>query len=158
MVGRKPKPSNLRILEGMRGHRPLNDREPKPERKAPACPRLFRGQERKAWRYLVRELGKMGILASSDLGIMAAYCHWWGIYVAAEEELRHLELAAGKKALLLKDKNTGKTYQNPYLSIAGRAARELTRVCGDLGLNPVQRTRIKTEKTEAQSLADELSA
>ena len=36
--GRKPKPTALKVLEGNPGKRPLNENEPKPERKAPECP------------------------------------------------------------------------------------------------------------------------
>ena len=35
--GRKPKPTNLKVLEGNPGQRPLNDNEPKPGKKAPTC-------------------------------------------------------------------------------------------------------------------------
>ena len=37
--GRKPTPTAIKELEGNPGKRPLNDAEPKPERKAPPCPK-----------------------------------------------------------------------------------------------------------------------
>lgn len=36
--GKKPKPTNLKILEGNPGKRPLNLNEPKPIPIAPECP------------------------------------------------------------------------------------------------------------------------
>ena len=35
--GRKPTPTAIKVLEGNPGKRPLNDREPKPAKKAPAA-------------------------------------------------------------------------------------------------------------------------
>ena len=37
--GRKPKPTGIKQLEGNPGKRKLNEREPKPEKKAPSCPK-----------------------------------------------------------------------------------------------------------------------
>lgn len=36
--GRKPKPTNLKVLEGNPGKRPLPTNEVKPQKKAPRCP------------------------------------------------------------------------------------------------------------------------
>lgn len=36
--GRKPKPTELKLLEGNPAKRPLNKNEPNPEKKAPRCP------------------------------------------------------------------------------------------------------------------------
>jgi len=38
MRGRKPKPTQLKLLEGNRGHRPINGAEPKPPGAQPTCP------------------------------------------------------------------------------------------------------------------------
>ena len=37
--GRKPKPTAMKELEGYPGKHPLNTSEPKPNKKAPACPK-----------------------------------------------------------------------------------------------------------------------
>ena len=37
--GRKPKPTAMKELEGNPGKHPLNTSEPKPNKKAPACPK-----------------------------------------------------------------------------------------------------------------------
>ena len=37
--GRKPTPTAIKELEGNPGKRALNDKEPKPVKKAPACPK-----------------------------------------------------------------------------------------------------------------------
>ena len=52
--GRKPKPTALKELEGNPGKRPLNDREPKPEKKAPPCPKWLNDDAKKEWRHTGR--------------------------------------------------------------------------------------------------------
>ena len=45
--GRKPKPTAIKELEGNPGKRPLNDAEPKPEHKAPPCPKWLEPEAKK---------------------------------------------------------------------------------------------------------------
>lgn len=151
MKGRKPKPTPLRLIEGNRGHRPINKDEPKPESKAPPRPRIVKGEELKAWRYVTRELEKMGTLATSDKADLLAYCHWWGNLYKAKSKL----IAAGPDPEVIMTA-AGNYIQNPWLGIANTAAKELTKVCEKLGLDPTSRTRIKLEKAEPQSRRERL--
>jgi phage terminase small subunit len=54
--GRPPKPTALKVLEGNPGKRPLNQNEPKPEKKAPNCPSWLLPDAKKEWRRLSKEL------------------------------------------------------------------------------------------------------
>ena len=152
MRGRTPKSTALRIIEGNRGHRPINTAEPKPESKAPARPRILKGWEIKGWKYLVRELEKMGTLATSDLGVMIAYCHWFGNVMDAKDKLSEPGEDNGK---IIKT-TLGNLIQNPWLGMANTAAKELAKVSAALGLDPTSRTRIKLEKKEPQSKRERL--
>lgn len=49
MRGRKPKPTNLKILEGNPGKRPLNLKEPKPLQIAPECPKWLKTLAKDIW-------------------------------------------------------------------------------------------------------------
>ena len=60
--GRTPKPTALKKLEGNQGHRPLNEREPKPPKKALACPKDLSKEAKKEWRRLCREMEQEGVL------------------------------------------------------------------------------------------------
>ena len=60
--GRKPKPTALKLLEGNPGKRPLNDKEPKPQKKAPSCPKWLDPEAKKEWRRLASKMEMMGIL------------------------------------------------------------------------------------------------
>jgi P27 family predicted phage terminase small subunit len=143
MKGRKPKPTAFRVIEGNREHRPINHDEPKPESKAPPRPRILKGEEIKAWIYVTRELEKMGTLATSDLGIITAYCHWSGNLIDAKKKMRE----TGQETRVIKTA-AGNYIQNPWLGIANHAAKELAKVSAALGLDPTSRTRIHLEKPE----------
>ena len=45
--GRKPKPTAMKELEGNPGKHPLNTSEPKPNKKAPACPKWLEPEAKK---------------------------------------------------------------------------------------------------------------
>jgi P27 family predicted phage terminase small subunit len=172
MKGRKPKPTGLRLIEGNREHRTISKEEPRPAPIAPPCPRELQGDERKAWRYLVREMGKMGTLASSDRGQMTAYCDAWGRWVKGKRKLRELAQMAGNddievirtgaKRKVNPDGSTvetgGNWIQNPWLNFTNRALEDVVKYGAELGLNPVQRTRVKVERSEPNSRRSKLLA
>ena len=56
MRGRKPLPSNVVRLRGNPGKRRLNDAEPRPAPKVPACPSCLGDEARKEWKRLAKEL------------------------------------------------------------------------------------------------------
>ena len=59
--GRKPTPTTIKELEGNPGIRPLIDAEPKPERKAPPCPKWLEPEAKKEWRRHATQMAAIGI-------------------------------------------------------------------------------------------------
>lgn len=57
--GRKPKPTAMKELEGNPGKHPLNTSEPKPNKKAPACPKWLEPEAKKEWRRLAKQMEAM---------------------------------------------------------------------------------------------------
>ena len=72
-MGRKKKPSAIRILEGNRGHRPIPEELPKIESRA-ICPRWLSKRATAEWRRLAPELRKLGLLTKLDQDNFATYC------------------------------------------------------------------------------------
>ena len=72
--GRKPKPTALKMLEGNPGGRPLNTKEPKPEKKAPRCPSWLEDEAKKEWKRMAKVLENMGLLTEMDMAAFAGYC------------------------------------------------------------------------------------
>jgi phage terminase small subunit len=87
MRGRKPLPSNVIRLRGNPGKRRLNDAEPRPAARSPACPACLGDEARKEWQRLSKELAELGLLTGIDRGLLAAYCQAHALWVEAVSSL-----------------------------------------------------------------------
>ena len=74
MRGRKPKPTQLKVLDGNPGRRPLNDREPQPPEGAPEPPEFLDAEARAEWFRTAGVLQQMGTLSKADRAPLAAFC------------------------------------------------------------------------------------
>lgn len=146
MMGRPPKPTALKVLEGQCGHRPLNQNEPKPESVAPKCPAHLRGEARREWGRIVPELLALGLLTRIDKAALAAYCTAWAEYCEASTKAR-------ETGLVIKTKQ-GNIIPNPFLGVAHTAMGLMHKFLTEFGLTPSSRTRLSVQATET----DELSA
>lgn len=133
-MGRKPKPTAMKILEGNPGKRKLNTREPKPNKKAPRCPAWLEDEARQEWRRLAKSLEAMGVLTETDAAVFAAYCQSYGRWKQAEAKITD-----GNLVFLTP---SGYPQQNPYLSIAQQNMRLMHRFASEFGLTPAARSRI----------------
>ena len=66
MKGRKRKPTYLKLIQGNRGKRPLNKKEPKPPRGIPSPPEHLTKKVMLAWGLIAAKLDKMGVLTIAD--------------------------------------------------------------------------------------------
>ena len=73
--GRKPKPTAMKELEGNPGKHPLNTSEPKPNKKAPACPKWLEPEAKKEWRRLAKQMEAIGILTEVDMAVAMLMIH-----------------------------------------------------------------------------------
>ena len=152
MKGRKPKPTALRLVEGNREHRPLNNLEPKPPAIAPRCPRHLDRQARKIWRLTTKVMAEMGTLAVSDQAVIAGFCAQYSRWIKAEERLAASE---GPDKEVMQTVN-GHWIQNPWLGISNRAHDKMVKLAAELGLTPTARTRIRLDKPAGRSRAERL--
>lgn len=151
MVGRKPKPSDLKELAGNPGKRTLNRREPRPRVVLPAVPRHLNEEARREWRRMGRELLALGVLTNVDRAALAAYCVAYSRWVEAEGQV-------AKLGTIVKTAN-GNLIQNPYLAVANRAMEQMCRLAGEFGMTPSSRSRVQANApTNEPSLADILFA
>jgi P27 family predicted phage terminase small subunit len=127
MPGPPPQPTNLRILRGNPGKRPIKS-EPQPERPAepPEAPAFLVDYARDEWCRVVGELHRLKLLTILDISSLAAYCTAYARWRRAAEALAKIE---GLKRA-----------QNPLVRIASRAAADM--VASQFGFTPVARSRI----------------
>ena len=76
-VGNPAKPTELKLLEGNRGHRPIPDDNPEPKSMEafPDPPEWLDDIAREEWTERGRELFDMGVLTSVDLPAFEFYCY-----------------------------------------------------------------------------------
>ena len=148
--GRPPKPTALKVLEGNPGKRPLNQNEPKPEKKAPKCPSWLETDAKKEWRRLAKELEAMGLLTRIDMAVFAGYCQAYARWKEAEEFI-------SKHGSILKTAS-GYIQQIPQVSIAQQNLKQMRNFCSELGLTPSARSRLNITNTGGIIEGDAMAA
>jgi P27 family predicted phage terminase small subunit len=135
MRGRKPLPSNVVRLRGNPGKRRLNDAEPRPAAKIPACPACLGDNARREWKRLARELAELGLLTRLDRGLLAAYCQAHALWVEAVSSIE-------RYGTMIKSPN-GFAMQSPYVAVANKQVDIMVRIAAEFGMTPSSRTRIR---------------
>lgn len=151
MKGRKPKPTNLKILAGNPGKRSLNDAEPQfrvPGRLLNA-PDYLDYQAADIWRDLGKKLLDAGLFTEGDSLALAMLCQQAARWQDAEKKLQ-------MTGLVFED-DKGNLRTNPYSYISNNAWDRLKSMLGEFGLTPAERARLKVSTVEKEeSLADQL--
>ncbi len=141
--GPPPTPTNLRILRGNPGRRPI-PRDP-PMTKAAECPPAPGWLEDYAieeWNIVAPELYHLGLLRVADKASLAAYCYNYGQWRTAAETLK--KVAANDlvfHGLLVRRESA--VVQNPLVYIARKAAAEMVRYAAEFGFTPAARSRLE---------------
>lgn len=131
-AGRKPKPTGLRIVEGNREHRPINENEPKPQPVAPKMPKYVTGRAAKLWREYAPRLERLGILTEIDGMAFAALCIEFGQYI----ELRD---RGGEP---IQEFATGARQVAPEVAVAHKCLDKARALFAEFGLTPSSRARL----------------
>ena len=117
--GRKPKPTNLKVLEGNPGKRPLPTNEVKPQKKAPRCPQWLEEDAKREcycqayarWKEAEEFLSKHGSIlktpngylqqvpqvsiSQTNLKIMLKFCEQFGLTPSARNRLATMDSEVG---------------------------------------------------------------
>jgi P27 family predicted phage terminase small subunit len=131
--GRKPRPVELRLIEGNPGKRRL----PTPlkiDRGLPEPPDHLDVIGLAEWARMSAELRANGLLTLSDRAALAAYCVAYSRWVKAEEEIK-------VRGLLYK-KQSGDYVTSPFVLISNAAMTLMKGFLSEFGMTPVSRTRL----------------
>jgi phage terminase small subunit len=152
--GRKPRPTELKVLVGTRKDR-INAAEPAAPAGRPECPDYLKGYAREGWAELVEVLDRMGVLTQADgmaLAIFAATYARWRRALAkldgpapdpADLGLDLAELGLGGPPDTLTDSTAaGGLKVGAYVRIAAEAERDMARMLVEFGLTPSSRSRV----------------
>ena len=134
--GVKPRPTHLKVLEGVQNKKRINDKEPKPFPKAPDPPKFLDHIATNEWKRIAPELEKLGLLTGIDMSALAAYCDQFSRWVQATEKIQNEGMIISAPS--------GYPVQSPYLSIANKALDSMKKFLTEFGMTPSSRTRIRT--------------
>lgn len=139
-MGRKFKPTQLKLLTGTLRKCRANLAEPKPDLALPPVPPELCDDAKLEWGRVSIELYKLGLLTSIDRSALAAYCAAWGRFVRAERMLR--TLGDGRADGLLTKTAKGEIIPNPLVRIARQAAQAVIAYGNEFGLSPSSRVKV----------------
>jgi P27 family predicted phage terminase small subunit len=153
MKGRKPKPAEIRRLEGNPGHRPLP--EPvhiggRPIAEIPEPPEALPADARDAWHEVVPRLQEVGILDHVDRLALEAMCVQW----ARAKQAGKVVAREGLIAL----GSTGQFVEHPALNVERQAHQMFLKFAEHYALTPIARTRLGLAELQRRSLAQEMAA
>jgi P27 family predicted phage terminase small subunit len=157
MKGRKPTPTNIKILTGNPGKRRLPSGEPVPESNLPSPPSHLDAYAREEWERLATAMHDLGILYDVDRAVFAAYCSSYSRWRTAEEAMqRRVEKAGDPLAALIIKTKSENVIQNPLVGIANKAAADMVRYAAEFGLTPSARARLAIDPNKKASKFDGL--
>ena len=156
-MGRKAKPTELKLLEGNQGKRKINKSEPKPKKALPRVPKEFLVEAAKgrtdpqgweaphpgkeaaiAFKKLSEELHTLGLLTTVDVPALEAYCQAYGLWKTAT--------ACVNRYGEMTQTQNGNIIQNPYLAVVNKQALLMAKLGSEFGLTPSSRTGLDTGK------------
>ena len=126
MAGRKPKPAELRIYEGKRGHRPIPETV-KPKADYPVRPEMDEVATEE-WNRVMPELFRLGLLTNIDVRALEGYCRTYSKYLKASE-----------KAIDTEDGLRWASKELQYL-------KEMRLLMSEFGMTPSSRSKVQASK------------
>lgn len=151
MAGRRPKPTNLRLVTGNAGKRPINTNEPQPREGFPDIPKHLNKKTRDTFVWVCGLLDDMGLLTVVD-GIAIeclAKC-----YIEIMECDKNIEKYGYVREVV---STTGELVlkANPAVSQRADADRRLRAWLVEYGLTSASKTKVKSRVKEEKE--DELA-
>lgn len=141
--GPRPQPTQLKVLRGNPGHRPLNKAEPAPPADGIQMPPHLGQVASARWAELLPMLQAVKVMTRADIEALARYCDTYEWWLATRAKLK----ADGDTYPILNDKGDVKYIaQRPEVSIAHKLAVQLRQLEQDFGLNPSARTSLHVEQ------------
>jgi P27 family predicted phage terminase small subunit len=144
MRGPKPTPTQLKILRGNPGRRPLNDQEPQPATADVAPPDWLHGDAAAEWARLAPMLKRLGLLTEIDGRALASYCQTWARWREAETKIEEF-------GMVIKGRG-GYPIISPFVAVANRAMGQMKAFLIEFGMTPSARSRVHA--TSKQGVED----
>lgn len=141
-VGRKPKPTKLKLLQGNPGGRPLNPAEPVAQvpAKIPAPPAALSPNAKKHWKACMVHLHAARVYTVMDELAMIMFSEAFAEWVEARKKLE-------REGSVVYSPN-GYPQVSPYVTISNKAWDKMYKMLTEFGMTPASRTKVKSVKPE----------
>ena len=130
--GRKQKPIDLKLVEGNRGHRPINKRSPRPKKGSRAAPSSLCKVAKAKYKVLVADLKATGLLPVIDVDSLSLYCDAYARYWDLQKQM-------AKESAVIDDK------KNPKLTAMKEAFVQMRSIGSEFGWSPATRATLNTD-------------
>ena len=141
-AGRKPKPTDLKILQGSKHKERINLNEPKFDKSMPECPTYLDKNAKEIWQEKAKELHQAGILTVIDSDSLAIYAQLFSRLLKLEKDIK-------KEGLMLNDKI------NPKVVEARLTIQQVRQFSAEFGMTPSSRTRLSVVNPDSGDEVDE---
>lgn len=140
--GRKRKPTQLKIVTGNPGKRPLPKDEPQPKalKKTAKAPAGMSAQAKKVWPRVVKILADMHLFTEADTDAVRMYCENFARWEIANKEI------TTRAGMVDIHPTSGALVISPYHKIAKECEANMFKIMTEFGMTPSSRTKVRTEK------------
>lgn len=143
MRGRKPKPTYLKVVAGVPGHRALNADEPQPVGDLHAPPDWLNDAQKAIWREAIGR-APPGMLKLLDESVFQT----WVVAKSLHQEATGF---VNKWGSVVRVGPNNVPMQSPYLAIINRQAQIMMRAAAELGFSPTARSRVRVQGSTANT-------
>ncbi|WP_188036009.1 phage terminase small subunit P27 family [Pseudomonas sp. EZ-C24] len=144
MAGRRPTPTELKLVRGNPGKRAINKNEPKPARRIPSAPAHLTNEAQVAWGRLTVLLDRMGVLTEADGFALERLCDCYAEILALREIVdaqgRTYETTSTQGELVLK--------ANPAVAMLADVDRRFKSYLVEFGLTPAARSKVQVKQND----------
>lgn len=142
-IGRRPKPTALKLAQGVPGHRALPQGEPQPERGAYPPAWLQNKVALDYWNVIAPQLDEIGVLTRIDAVSLALLCDCVARYKKAR--------AAVEKHGLTMVTHRGALVERPEVRTMDRAHDRMLKILLEFGGTPASRARVGVIKPKPKA-------
>ena len=147
-AGRKPLPTELKLLKGEKNKDRINENEPKPQPVMPECPDFVYGYARQVWDKQGPMLVRLGVLTEVDGMAFAALCI---------EYARYREMLGGRELETVQTFESGARQVAPEVSASHKCLTQLLKLFGEFGLTPSSRARLSVKVDKGDDFSEFLT-
>lgn len=138
MKGRRPKPNEIKRLEGNPGRRPIHTDTAQPTGR-PSKPSYLEGYASEVWHRLIGSMPEK-VYTAADEDLLAAYC------VAADLHRDAVAQVNAMGAVLTTE--AGSFTTNPYVRVLNAQATKMASIGSRLGLDPAARASLRVPQDD----------